>query len=395
MIDDDEEDFIITRDIISEIDHHKYTIEWISNFDGGLKKVLEKKHDVYLVDYRLGAHIGLDLIRTAIAKGCETPFILLTGQNDVEIDRKAMEAGAMDFLVKGTISARQFETSIRYSMEHTRILKEIKMLNMDLEKRVKERTMILGEAVDELNKTKDELQEALKKEKDLNDLKSRFVSMASHEFRTPLATILSSLTLVSKYGEQNNKEKQTKHISRIKSAVNHLTDLLNDVLSISKLEEGRIAFSPEKFNITELANEVIQDMQVISKENQKIIYKHSGEEKVTADKKILRHIFFNLISNAIKFSPDGKIVNVKTEIANAHLKLSVEDKGIGISEEDQRHLSERFFRGQNAINIQGTGLGLNIVAKYVELMEGNIECKSKLEEGTIFIITLPHNHKSN
>lgn len=389
MIDDDEEDFIITRDIIAEINHHQYSIEWVPEYSKGLSLILEGKHDLYLVDYCLGARVGLDLITEAKSRGCEKPFILLTGQSDIETDKKAMEAGVADFLVKGMINSRQLETSIRYSIEHSRILKEIKSLNINLERRVSERTMVLEETISELNKTKKDLSEALKKEKELNELKSRFVAMASHEFRTPLATILSSLALVSKYGEQNQKEKQEKHIGRIKSSVNHLTDLLNDVLSLSKLEEGHITLHPESFNIRELFSETIQDLQMITKSEQEINYVHSGATEIVSDKKVLRHILTNLVSNAIKFSPSGKIVKVRSEVKDKDLSIQVADRGMGISEEDQKHLFERFFRGQNATNIQGTGLGLNIVGKYVEMMQGKIECTSVLEEGTTFKVYLP------
>ena len=270
---------------------------------------------------------------------------------------------------------------------------ELEKLNKDLDKKVKERTMILEEAVGELNQTKEELNEALKKEKELNDLKSRFVSMASHEFRTPLATILSSLSLATKYGEQGEKEKQSKHLGRIKTSVNNLTDMISDVLSISKLEEGKMAVTPEKFNVKDFTNEIIKELQLVAKREQKINYSHSGKGEIIFDKKILRHLLFNLVSNAIKFSPEGKQIDVEIKVNNS-ISISVKDSGIGISEDDQAHLFERFFRAQNATNIQGTGLGLNIVAKYVEILDGTIKCKSILEKGTTFTINFPTNNHS-
>jgi PAS domain S-box-containing protein len=271
---------------------------------------------------------------------------------------------------------------------------ELGKLNHDLDQKVKQRTLVLEEAVNELNKTKEELNETLKKEKELSDLKSRFVSMASHEFRTPLAGILSSLSLVEKYGELNDKEKQARHIERIKVSVNNLTDILNDILSISKIEEGKVVVNYENLNIKDQSNDIVRDLQVVAKEGQKIIYEHIGEEEVVFDKKILRHLLFNLISNAIKFSNEHGSVEVKTVVNKGKITVSVKDDGIGISEEDQKHLFERFFRGQNASSIQGTGLGLNIVAKYTEILKGSIECKSELEKGTTFIIKLPNNKKN-
>lgn len=268
--------------------------------------------------------------------------------------------------------------------------KELELLNSDLEKRVKERTMILEEAIRELNHTKEELNDALLKEKELNDLKSRFVSMASHEFRTPLATILSSLSLATKYSEKGDKENQAKHINRIKTSIGNLTDILNDFLSISKFEEGKISASLEKLNIKDFVSDILKEVQPIAKEGQMIKYTHTGNQEITSDKKFLKHILLNLFSNAIKFSPEGKSIELKTEASNTHFNLSVKDSGIGISEEDQKHLFERFFRAHNASNIQGTGLGLNIVSKYVEMLDGTIQFESALHKGTTFIIKLPN-----
>lgn len=389
MIDDDEDDFIITRDIVSQVDHHKHIIEWASSYEDGIKKILQQNHDVYLVDYQLGANNGLDLVKEAISKGCVSPLLLLTGQNDIEIDKLAMKAGASGYLQKGKTSARHLESSIRYSIQNAKMLREIKMLNAELEKRVRDRTLVLEEAVAELNKTKDELSYALKKEKDLNDLKSRFVSMASHEFRTPLATILSSLALITKYSEQNEKEKQMKHCDKIKTSVNNLTDIINDVLSVSKLEEGKMPVAFEKFDAHEFITLSMAEIKIISKEGQEIKHTHAGEKIIIQDKKALRHILLNLVSNAIKFSPPHSPINIHTEILNGSFKLTVTDSGIGISEKDQEHLFERFFRAENASNIQGTGLGLNIVVKYIELLNGEIDFKSKLNKGTTFIVNLP------
>lgn len=390
MIDDDEEDFIIARDFIREIPKRKYKMEWISNYADGLKAISKNGHDLVFVDYRLGSANGLDLISEALANGCECPIILLTGQNDIEIDEKAMKAGASDYLVKGSISPRQLESAIRYSIEHAKNLKEIKALNADLEKRVRNRTMVLQEALDELEKTKEEIRHALEKEKQLNELKSRFVTMASHEFRTPLSTILSSVQLIAKYDTEATSDKRAKHVTRIKSAVNNLTEILNDFLSLGKLEEGAIYANPSEFNLVEMVEELAQEMKSVTKDGQGISYRHSGnDKKVCLDKKFLKNILINLTSNAIKFSPEGKNIEISSLINNSHIEIKVKDHGIGIPEEDKEHLFDRFFRASNATNIQGTGLGLNIVSKYVELMNGTIGCKSKLGEGTTFNVEFP------
>ncbi|MBN8696570.1 MAG: PAS domain-containing sensor histidine kinase [Bacteroidetes bacterium] len=267
---------------------------------------------------------------------------------------------------------------------------KLKSYSTELEKRVEDRTLMLREAIAELEKTKEEIHAALEKEKELNDLKSRFVSMASHEFRTPLSTILSSVSLISKYNSPDTEDKKQKHISRVKSSVSHLTDLLNDFLSLGKLEEGVIKAAPQLFNIVEFSKDVIVELQVVAKEGQQIKYEHTGSiQEVYLDNKLLRNIYINLLSNAIKFSPENGLILINTEVDERFMRIEVIDSGIGISKEDQVHLFERFFRAQNATNIQGTGLGLNIVAKYVELMGGEITFTSELNKGTTFSIKFP------
>ena len=266
---------------------------------------------------------------------------------------------------------------------------KLRSYSTELEKQVKNRTLILEEAIEELQATKKELDAALVKERELSELKSRFVSMASHEFRTPLATIQSSLSLVKKYGELKDIQKQDKHIGKIKSSINNLTDILNDFLSVSKLEEGKVENMPEGFDLKEFVSEIISEVKEIAKEGQTISYNHSGKKSVSLDKKVFKNILFNLASNAIKFSPENETISIVSETKNGSVKILVKDKGIGIPKTDQKHLFERFFRGHNATHIQGTGLGLNIVSKYVELMNGSISVSSEENKGTTFIITFP------
>ncbi|MES2849681.1 MAG: PAS domain-containing sensor histidine kinase [Bacteroidota bacterium] len=264
---------------------------------------------------------------------------------------------------------------------------KIEKLNDELEQKVMLRTSQLEEAMKEVEESKDELAQALNKEKELSDLKSRFVSMASHEFRTPLSTILSSASLMAKYTLSEEQEKRDRHILRIKSSVHNLTDILNEFLSIGKIEDGKIVTHYSVFNVKELLANICSELQGIAKKTQQIIYHHTGNEEVNLDITLLRNIIINLLSNAIKFSPDDGIIEVNSSVNANDIIFQVRDHGMGISEEDQEHLFERFFRAKNATNIQGTGLGLHIVDKYVELMNGHLECKSELEKGTIFTIT--------
>jgi len=263
---------------------------------------------------------------------------------------------------------------------------QIEKLNDELEATVEQRTKELTDAMHQLERSKEELTKALSKEKELSDLKSRFVSMASHEFRTPLSTILSSASLVAKYTESDQQENRDKHIYRIKNSVNNLTDLLNEFLSIGKIEDGKIVAHYTHFNIKDVLGAVCSEMQSLVKRGQHIEYTHSGDETVYLDPSLLRNVIINLLSNAIKFSPENGVIRIESTATKNETIIKVKDNGIGISKEDQEHLFERFFRGTNATNIQGTGLGLHIVGKYIELMNGEISYSSELEQGSEFII---------
>lgn len=284
---------------------------------------------------------------------------------------------------------KEFENAIHQQKEQLAVTNsKIEELNNELEGKVELRTKQLQDTLQELEVSKDELTKALSKEKELSDLKSRFVSMASHEFRTPLSTILSSASLVAKYVEAEEQEKRDKHIHRIKSSVNNLTNLLNEFLSIGKIEDGKITANMLSFNIKEMITTLCSEMEGIARNDQQFKYAHTGDEMIFSDPALLRNIITNLLSNAIKFSPEGSLTEVTSNVEKEEIVLTVKDNGMGISREDQGHLFERFFRGTNVTNIQGTGLGLHIVGKYIEIMDGKIEFESELEKGTTFIITL-------
>ena len=283
---------------------------------------------------------------------------------------------------------KEIENSVLSQKEElASINSKIEGLNNELEEKVELRTNQLQQTLQQLQESKDELSKALSKEKELSDLKSRFVSMASHEFRTPLSTILSSASLVAKYTQTDEQAKRDKHIMRIKSSVSNLTDLLNEFLSIGKIEDGKVMAHMVVFNMKELLQSICNELQAIAKPRQKIVLTHTGDALVTLDPSLLRNVLINLLSNAIKFSPEGGLISVASTTKENSISLCVKDSGMGISVDDQEHLFERFFRGKNATNIQGTGLGLHIVSKYIELMNGQINFESELEKGTEFIIT--------
>ena len=304
------------------------------------------------------------------------------------------EAFVIAFVVDITARKKNEINVIRHQQELEKLSADMRMLNSELELKVEERTHVLQEALSKLEKSQRELSEALDKEKQLNEIKSRFVSMASHEFRTPLSTVLSSASLLSKYTEGSEQVKRQKHIVRIKDSVNHLNEILEDFLSLGRLDEGKVAMSIGKFNPEEYLTEIIDEMKVHLKKGQKIIFDYSGMNDFFSDHKLLRNISINLITNSIKFSEEDKTIFVTCNVNEHNARLSVKDEGIGISEEDQRHLFSSFFRGQNAANIQGTGLGLHIVKRYVDLLKGSITLQTSLEKGSTFTINIPSQHKN-
>jgi PAS domain S-box-containing protein len=263
---------------------------------------------------------------------------------------------------------------------------ELQRTNADLEERVDTRTA-------ELKLAEKSVREALEAEKELNALKSRFVSMASHEFRTPLSTIMSSVDLIARYSDGPQRDKVERHVSKIRGKVRELTTMLNDFLSLDKLEQGMVRCTASELDVVHLCIELVEELRNLTKSGQEIIYNHEGTERnVMQDRQMLGHLLSNLVSNAIKYSPENKRIELTTSVANGVLQITVSDEGMGIPLEDQQHLFERFFRASNAFTVQGTGLGLNIVRKYLDLMGGTIHFTSEPGKGSVFTAQLPQLH---
>jgi PAS domain S-box-containing protein len=296
------------------------------------------------------------------------------------------------FIIDITFRKQIEENMVKQKKELEKVTNDIRKLNMDLEAKVEERTVILKEALMKLEQSQQELSEALDKERELNEIKSRFVSMASHEFRTPLSTVLSSASLIGKYTGTDEQGKRDKHITRIKDSVKHLNDILEDFLSLGKLDEGKVTANFNDLNLQDVVHETVEEMKGLLKNGQELIYDHQGEMMLYSDKKLLKNILINLITNAIKFSEENSPIIITSSGDGSQAEISVKDKGIGIAEADQEHLFSSFFRGMNATNIQGTGLGLHIVRRYLDLLGGNSKLKSTLNKGTEISIFIPTNH---
>jgi PAS domain S-box-containing protein len=282
------------------------------------------------------------------------------------------------------------DVTLKRKVEMELILRnqEINQLNESLEAEVEARTHALQQTLEQLELQTKELELSLQKEIELGDLKTRFVSMASHEFRTPLTSILSSASLIEKYSETADQPKRSQHIQRIKSSVAHLTEILEEFLSVGKLEAGKVEVRPDEFNVPEFLSDLVTELDGMRRPGQQIstVIDESLSDFVS-DTSMLRKVLLNGLSNALKFSQ--KEVFLKARMQEAELFIEIVDQGIGISEADQKHLFERFFRGGNANVIPGTGLGLHLMDRYMRLLGGELKLRSELGLGTTLTLTLP------
>lgn len=253
---------------------------------------------------------------------------------------------------------------------------ERKEYTENLEKTVKERT--------------GQLEEALKAEKELGDLKTKFLSLVSHEFKTPLSSILTSTTLLTKYTQTEQQEKRDKHLQTIKSKVKYLDNILNDFLSVERIESGKVNYNYSSFPLSKVVNEVIYDSNMLLKEGQEIQYpKNIDEIVLDFDEKILELALSNLVHNAIKYSPENTTIAIQVDQDGEQYYLEIIDEGIGIPESEQKFIFERYFRAKNALLNQGTGIGLNIAKRHLQNLGGDITFKSAENKGSEFKINLP------
>jgi len=359
-----------------------------------LEKIIPQRFHHKHVEHRNGyidnpksRGMGLGMTLSALKKdGTEFPVVISLGHFKSDDQQFAIA-----FIVDITRRHEYENKILMQQADMEKVNEEMRQLNFNLESTVLQRTTELQKTLVELEASKEHLTKSLEKEKEVNDLKSRFVSMASHEFRTPLSTVLSSISLLAKYNTTEDQPKRDKHIDRIKSSVKTLTDILNEFLSLGKIEEGKVEVRAALFDISEFINGINNEMNVLLKPGQEINYEHSGNTNTYTDSSLLKHVLINLISNAIKFSPDNARIKISCKVDNENTTIKITDQGMGIPMADQVHLFERFFRATNVTNIQGTGLGLHIVGRYIEILNGNISYESELEKGSTFKIVLPSN----
>ena len=260
------------------------------------------------------------------------------------------------------------------------------------------------EDITKYRQAEEELYKALATEKELNDLKSRFIALVSHEYRTPLTTILSSAELLERYAHRFTEEQKLKHYRRIQTTASVLTQLVSDVLAISKIEAGKQEFNPSPLVLSTFCQQLVEELQQSTGSQHTLVFTSQDECKLAAqgttsmasaymDKNLLRYIIGNLLSNAIKYSPKGSTVQIDLACDPTQAIVRIRDEGIGIPLEDQQHLFKSFWRGSNVGSRDGTGLGLAIVKNAVDLHGGQIAVESAVGVGTRFTVTLPLHYR--
>lgn len=353
------------------------------------------EHDGYIHRYnktRIPRIIGIGREVQGQKKNGEI-FPLRLAISEVKLEQKTIFTGVIQdltaiHLAKNKIEELNKQLAIKVSQrtyELEKVVNKLLSTNKALTDEVRERK----EVEDKLRINELELKKALEKEKELNNLKTRFVSMASHEFRTPLASIQSSAAIISRYLTEEDQDKRIKHVKRITNAVGHLTTILNDFLSIDKLENEKFTLNISEINFESFFNKIIDETQALLNNGQNIEFNiHGKRPTLLTDDLALKSVISNLLSNAIKYS-DQKI-NCDIFFEQDYYLIAVQDRGIGIPIQDQKYLFARFFRAENAANIQGTGLGLNIVMHYVKLLGGEINFESEENQGSTFSIKIPY-----
>lgn len=278
---------------------------------------------------------------------------------------------------------------------------KIKELKEQLERKIKTRTLELRDTVAVLKKeikrreeAEQIIKSALQRERELNELKTKFLSLVSHEFKTPLSGILTSATLVGKYKGAEHQEKRDKHLKTIIGEVKHLNSILTDFLSIERLEKGKETYRFTEFSLSKVVNEVVYNANMLLKSGQRINYPQNIDDVlIYQDEKIVTLVITNLLYNSVKYSPEDSEIDILINIDEDMMVIQIVDQGIGIPEKDQKHIFERYFRAENVLLNQGTGIGLNIIKGHIENLEGNISFISEENAGSTFTAEMPIGNK--
>ena len=348
------------------LDEKGFEVLTATNGESGIKRAKHAQPDLILLDVMMPDIDGFEtcLRLKAHEKTRNIPIIFMTALTKTDNKVKGLELGAVDYITK-PIQAQEVMARIRTHLTIQQLQNDVQAKNRDLTA-------------------------ALERERELNALKSRFISMASHELRTPLTTMNVSADLLQRYGHRMSDEKKDEELGLIKKTIKRMTGLLDEVLMASKAEAGRFEYHPALIDVKEFCQRIVDQFKAMSVETHTIVFSCQGNTfQASVDAQLLEHILSNLLSNAIKYSPAGGIVSVEFESHPESMTFRIKDEGIGISEADQQHLFDAFHRGENVGDIKGTGLGMSIVKQFVELHGGTIHVDSELQKGATFTINLP------
>jgi two-component system sensor histidine kinase/response regulator len=359
LVDDDEDDYLIVRNLLSNVNGGQFELQWVQSFDEAKDIIQEARHDAYLLDYRLGAESGLELLAGMDLQEREQPFIILTGAGDQRIERKAMRLGVADYLVKGAFDGELLSRVLRYSLQRKRL--EVQRVQHLLE----------------INRSKDE-----------------FISLASHQLRTPATVVKQYIAMVLDGYVGELDEAQRAMLTRAYEGNELQLRIVNDLLHVAALDAGRVHLKKTSLNPVALVNESVLDHQgkFLGRQQQVSVKAPDKVKSVAADELKLRMVLDNLLDNASKYSDEGSAIKVEIADKDDSVCIAVSDSGVGIKAEDMGKLFQKFSRVPNRLSTEvgGSGLGLYWAQQIIDLHGGTIDVTSEEDKGTTFTISLPH-----